>query len=239
MKKGDKPKDLSQSWWSKNKAKTLKSTGLGKALAAYAKVRAGKPSLQYYKDCLKELNTVLKNVEKAEKACNAKLHEDTIIALKGYQPLAKAEMTAINKEETDYTKRLTIFKKSREKLVKELKVLHKKAEENIKLGKSGLVKVNQAVDKGNTAMAAKLGSAINNAADGVLKTVETAIKTCAPWRTGEAPYSQPNLDVVDRDNAGGTKTLETINPIMVELNGFKSDAERLKKDLASTLKTLV
>lgn len=226
MKKGDKPKDLSQKWWSKNKAKTLKSTGLGKVLEGYEKVRAGKPSLKYYQDCLKELNKIPGAVDKAKKMCNKSLHAETLDALGGYSTVIKKEMTDLSKEETDYTKRLSIFKSSREKLVKELTAIHKKTEDACSLAGSGLEKLKAAVSKKDVGMAGKLNAAIQKACETAIKNVEDGIKTCAPWRTGQAPYSQPDLDVMDRDNAGGTKTLDTINPLMVQLNGFKSDAEK-------------
>ena len=238
MKKGDKPKDLSQQWWSKNKAKTLKSTGLGKVLGAYEKLRAGTQSLKYFQDCYKELNKIPAAVEKSKKMCNEKLHAETLAALDGYSAVISKEMQALSKDETEYTKKLSIFKSSREKLVKELTDMHQKADQNCTLGKSGLKKLKEAVEKKDVATATKLANAVRSAGDTTVKIVEDAIKKCAPWRTGESPYNQPGLEMNDRDNAGGTKTLETINPLMVQLGSFKTDASKFGEEVDKLLKKL-
>lgn len=238
MKKGDKPKDLTQQWWSKNKAVTLKSTGLGKALGDYEKVRKGAASLKYFQGCYKELNKLPAAVSKAKKMCLDKLHSETLEALGGYDAVIKQEMQALAKEETEYTKKLGIFKASREKLIKELTGMHKKADELCKLGKSGLSKLETAVSKKDLAMATKLAEAVRKAGEMAVTTVEDAIKACAPWRTGEAPYNQPGLDMNDRDAAGGTKTLETINPLMVELGSFKTDASKFGSEVDTLMKKL-
>ena len=238
MKKGDKPKDLSQAWWSKNKATTLKSTGLGKALGEYEKVRAGTPSLKYYQDCLKALNKLPAAVAKAEKACNAKLHKETLDALGGYKAVISKEAQEVAKEDTDYAKKLSIFKQSREKLIKTLSAALKKTSETYELGNSGLDKLKGAVEKKDVALAAKLKVAITTAAQSVEKQVAEAIKECAPWRTGEAPYSQPGLNADDRESAGGSKTLETINPMMVKFGDLKTDASRLPAAVQELMKKL-
>lgn len=220
MKKGDKPKDLSQGWWSSNKAKTLKSTELGKALGDYAKVRAGSKSRAYFAACLKELSKVTAAVDKAKKACNATLHAETLEALGGYAAVISAEANQVAKEDSEYGGRLTIFQTSREKLVKQLQKMHGDLQTAVASAGDSYRKLKEAFGKKDDKAAAKLVGEIKTICAGIEKAVELAIETCAPWRTGEAPYNQGELDKDDRDKAGGTKTLEIINPLMVQVGGF-------------------
>lgn len=86
------PSDLTPKWWSTNKAKTLKSTGFGEALKSFEKAEAEFAQLKShsqaaFKSIFGSIDALLKAREKAEKACVAKLHDDTKAALKKYQSL--------------------------------------------------------------------------------------------------------------------------------------------------------
>ena len=86
MKAGAKP-EMTQKWWSKNKAKTLKSTGLGGALKKY-EIAKDQFDAELMNKALKEVEG---KVGQAIKACNPKFHRDTQAALEKYRPLiAKA-----------------------------------------------------------------------------------------------------------------------------------------------------
>ena len=105
------PADLSQKWWSKNKAKTLKSTGFGKALKAYEdakkSVDGGKiaplAGLQAAVDAADE---VRKKRDAAEKACKKKLHDDTKQMLQAYTGLLTADAAKYVKQLSDMEKKV-------------------------------------------------------------------------------------------------------------------------------------
>ena len=59
-----------------------------------------------------------------------------------------------------------------------------------------------------------------------------------PLANRRAPYNQPGLDMNDRDAAGGTKTLETINPLMLDLGSFKTDASKFGSEVDTLMKKL-
>jgi hypothetical protein len=88
------PTDLSQKWWHTNKAKTLKSTGLGAVLAVYETEWSkceGPPDrcLEQFAKAEKALGKIEPAVKKAKSMCNKTLHKDTMTALDGYAPLIK------------------------------------------------------------------------------------------------------------------------------------------------------
>lgn len=85
MKKGATP-ELSQKWWSKNKATTLSKTGLGAALTRYEVAVDDKFNFDKQ---LKELKGVNALVKKAVGKCNKKLHAETLAALGKYPDIIK------------------------------------------------------------------------------------------------------------------------------------------------------
>ena len=98
MKKNAIP-ELDSKWWSKNKAKTMKKSGLGAELKAYevCKTRSeasGMSSADIAKAhmaTLTQLKAVKTKLPVALKACNEKSHEETIAALKKYPKIILAE----------------------------------------------------------------------------------------------------------------------------------------------------
>lgn len=90
MKKNATP-ELNYKWWNKNKAKTMKSSGLGKALTAY---EVANDQMDWDKT-LKALSEVKKKVTVAVGACNPKLHADTIAALKKYPGIIQKREVAV------------------------------------------------------------------------------------------------------------------------------------------------
>lgn len=84
--------ELSSKWWSNNKTKLMKSTGLGKALKTY-EIAADSMN---YDAALTALSEVKKKVAVAIKACGGRLQTDTLAALKRY-PIV------INKQEKKLT----------------------------------------------------------------------------------------------------------------------------------------
>lgn len=79
MKKNAVP-ELNYKWWNKNKSKTMKSSGLGKAISLY---ESSADRMDWDKT-LKALSEVKKKVVVAIGCCNKTLHVDTIAALKKY-----------------------------------------------------------------------------------------------------------------------------------------------------------
>ncbi|MEM7439063.1 MAG: hypothetical protein AAF393_05640 [Pseudomonadota bacterium] len=98
MKKGATP-ELDGKWWSKNKAKTMKKSGLGKALTTFEVARERtnakgmKPPeiVSAGEAAVKALTEVKKKVAFAVSCCNAKLHKETIEALKKYPKIIMVE----------------------------------------------------------------------------------------------------------------------------------------------------
>ncbi|MCY2996098.1 MAG: hypothetical protein NTY19_50855 [Planctomycetota bacterium] len=90
MKKNAQP-ELSQQWWSKNKATTLKSTGLGKALKAYEDAQ----KKRQLPEAVKALAAVIPVVKKALGMCNKSLHEETIAALEKYPKVIQTEKSRL------------------------------------------------------------------------------------------------------------------------------------------------
>jgi len=102
MKKNAIP-ELNYKWWNKNKAKTMKSSGLGKALTAF---EVAEDQMDWDK-ALKALSEVKKKVVVAIGACNDKMHSDTIAALKKYPKVIQAkevELKAKKKAQEDRDK---------------------------------------------------------------------------------------------------------------------------------------
>lgn len=98
MKKGATP-ELDQKWWSKNKAKTMKKSGLGDALKDY---EIAKDSLDY-SDMLAKLALVKKKALFAKKSCcNKKLHSETVAALGKYDGVIKKEEKWITTNQKAY-----------------------------------------------------------------------------------------------------------------------------------------
>jgi|GEM_PF-5301935 len=90
MKKGATP-ELSQKWWSKNKAVTLGSTGLGKALKNFESAKAKKNPVAIA-TAIREIEPVLK---KAISKCDKKRHAETLGALTKYPNLLVKEREAV------------------------------------------------------------------------------------------------------------------------------------------------
>ena len=96
MKTGVTP-ELSSKWWSKNKAKTLGSTGLGKVLKSWetAKKQKSGPAME------EAIASLLPAVRKAKSKCGAKRHKETLDALVKYPKVIKTAKTQIPKWATD------------------------------------------------------------------------------------------------------------------------------------------
>ncbi|MEW9921695.1 hypothetical protein AB2B41_18970 [Marimonas sp. MJW-29] len=109
MKKGATP-ELDSKWWSKNKAKTMKKSGLGAELKSFETLKAkaelsGQTDAEIakaYADTLKQLKVVKTKIPVAIKACNDKLHKDTVEALKKYPKIIQAEETRLTQLAKDY-----------------------------------------------------------------------------------------------------------------------------------------
>ena len=109
MKKGATP-ELDSKWWSKNKAKTMKKSGLGAELKAFevlkAKAELGGQSdaevAQAYAKAVAQLKKVKTKLPVALKACNDKLHKETIEAIKKYPKIIQAEETRMTQLAKDY-----------------------------------------------------------------------------------------------------------------------------------------
>ncbi len=90
MKKNAVP-ELNYKWWKKNKAVTMKSSGLGKALTLF---EAAEDQMDWDK-ALKALSEVKKKVVVAIGCCNKKLHAETIAALKKYPSVIQKKETEL------------------------------------------------------------------------------------------------------------------------------------------------
>ncbi|GMG84324.1 hypothetical protein LNKW23_35390 [Paralimibaculum aggregatum] len=91
MKANAKP-ELEQKWWRKNKAKTLKSTGFGKVLGEYEtalkdfETWPANGAEKAYETAVALLSKRLPSAaDAAIKACNARLHKDTVACLETYR----------------------------------------------------------------------------------------------------------------------------------------------------------
>lgn len=90
--------ELSSKWWSKNKAKSLKSTGLGKALKAY---EIAADSLDYDK-ALAALSEVKKKLAVAFKACDKSRHAETLAAVKKYTGVIDKQEKKLAEQKAQY-----------------------------------------------------------------------------------------------------------------------------------------
>ena len=84
--------ELSQKWWKKNKAKTLRNEPLTAALKSYDKSNADRKRdgfAQDVKATMDALDLVSKAIEATKKKCNAKLHKETLGHLDDLKKLAK------------------------------------------------------------------------------------------------------------------------------------------------------
>lgn len=91
MKANAKP-ELEQKWWSKNKAKTLKSTGFGKVLGEYEtalKALEGTDAAEALKGHGTAVDLLTKKLPRAAdaalKACSTRFHKETIACLETYK----------------------------------------------------------------------------------------------------------------------------------------------------------
>lgn len=116
MKKNEKPQ-LDAGWWRKSKAKTLPTTGLGKALDVY---EARLDKFQWT-----QALTALKDVEKCAaigvKKGSSVMHKDTIEVLKKFPALIKKEKSRIDgkiKEEAQRAASATASKPPKQKVGK-------------------------------------------------------------------------------------------------------------------------
>lgn len=132
MAKITKAPNLTQQWWSKNKAKTLKSTGFGKSLKSWAeatkKFDAKKlHSLDEFDSLFSTFDKTIKVRDAALKACNKKLHKDTIEVLKSYDKLFMSSMKPYSARRSSYEARLLKWNGSAAKAMKELQAQAKRA----------------------------------------------------------------------------------------------------------------
>lgn len=112
MKKGETAK-IDAAWWKKNKARTLKSTGLEAALKTCEKAlkkaktdTCGKPDIA---DALRELANVDAVAKKAAGMCNKKLQGETLAALQTFRPLIQKETTLLTTKSARIDKELKVF----------------------------------------------------------------------------------------------------------------------------------
>ncbi|GMG82453.1 hypothetical protein LNKW23_16660 [Paralimibaculum aggregatum] len=156
MKAGATP-ELSKSWWSKNKSKRLKSTGLGQVLGAYEAERkkwtkavaSGAHAFQI--EPIHEAMTALlstdlpKAVAKAIAACDPKKQKETLDALKKYDSVFRKELAALKKEFADREKMLKTARANLRSRADKLKADLAKRGEDAK-------KIEQTADKAEAAL---------------------------------------------------------------------------------------
>ncbi len=127
--------ELNYKWWDKNKAKTLKKTGLGKALKEYEKDNPKdihRCSFTDLKVCSDRLTEVQAVASKAVGACNKKIHGETMAALKTYDGVVKAAKARVEGQLKTFEKDLTALQALGQGNVKKVKAAHKKLNENSK-----------------------------------------------------------------------------------------------------------
>lgn len=100
MKKNAIP-ELNYKWWKKNKAKTMKTSGLGKTLTAF---EVAEDQMDWAK-ALKALSEVKKKIVPAISACDSKLHSDTIAALKKYTGVIQKKEVELKGKQAAQAKR--------------------------------------------------------------------------------------------------------------------------------------
>ena len=84
--------ELSEKWWKKNKAKTLRNEPLTAALKSYDRANSKRQRDGYAEDVkatLDALELVSKAIEATKKKCNSKLHKQTLGHLDDLKKLAK------------------------------------------------------------------------------------------------------------------------------------------------------
>lgn len=120
MKKNAVP-ELSQKWWSKNKAKTMKKSGLGNALKDFEVAE----DLMDYDRMLKALSEVKKKVVVALQGCNEKAHAETIAALKKYPGVIQKRETEIKAKQKEVAARAPAQDAPKQKLGKSVVIWKK------------------------------------------------------------------------------------------------------------------
>lgn len=108
--------ELSQKWWSTNKAKTLKPTGLGKLLKDF---EVAEDQMDWDK-ALKALAGVKKKIPSVIKACNETLHKDTLAALKKYAKVIEAKEADLTARKQDSATRAVAASAPKQKVGKQV-----------------------------------------------------------------------------------------------------------------------
>lgn len=96
--------ELNAKWWSKNKAKTMKKSGLGKALKNFEVAE----DMMDYDRMLKALSEVKKKLVVALKACNPRIHADTIAGIKKYPAIIQKRETGVKAKKKEAKARAAI-----------------------------------------------------------------------------------------------------------------------------------
>jgi len=220
------PTELSQKWWSTNKAKTLKSTGLGALLGKYEtiwKECQGPPhrSLKKFAEAETALKAVEAGVAKAKSMCNAILHKETLGALDGYRPLIAKAKGQIESSKRDY-----------EKIIKDWADFRKTTKTGMEQRQA---EMNKLIEKADVGLKTCEQSAKAQIAEGMKHSVnlaksliaelkakqESINKYLETWRTGKGPAS-PHLD--DRPTEYDSMVPE-MNKIQVDINAARQNAE--------------
>lgn len=144
------PKDLSDAWWEKNKAKTLKSADFSKALRTYNKTRAQSlegtgarfEAFADYESAYKSLKDAR---AKTEKACTKGVHDSTREYLKAYQKMIEADHQVVAKTIEDYQKAFDDLDGKAASLARMLEAFKKEAATLFK----GFDAIDRAVDTGS------------------------------------------------------------------------------------------
>lgn len=224
-----KPTDLSQKWWKKHKAVTLKSTGFGKVLGAYEAALAKPNSKTNIQAMIKALKAIEPARSAAEKMCNKTLHKDTIAILAAYKELIVKESTKLQKRGADYEEDIKAWTKKRTDCVagmkkheKDMETLVKKADATLQTARSTAANGND-TDKARTvklcnAMIAELKKA-RAAAKDTMDTVRIA-------GTGPEP-----VHAEDRDPAIFTEAINIQAVLEHEHNTKEGELKRAIKTL--------
>ena len=96
--------ELNAKWWSKNKAKTMKKSGLGKALKNF---EVAEDRMDYDR-MLKALSEVKRRIVVALKACDPKRHRDTIAGIKKYPGVIQKRETGVKAKKKEVEARAAI-----------------------------------------------------------------------------------------------------------------------------------
>jgi len=226
------PPDLSPDWWSKNKAKTLKPTGFGKALKAYedakAAVKGGKTSpLAGFKAVVDAADGIRAARDKAEKACMPKMHDDTKEALKAYTKLLTVDAAKYVKLLSESEKALTacegLAKKTTadvDKIMKSLGVINK----NYETTRKAMADAVAAADKKKVVGLLKLGADFDKRVAAYKAAYATAKKSL------NDALNKPDIDARDTLKVPAIAESQRLNgPMENQLAAAETHSKKLKE----------